>query len=501
MRPTGLPDFCAVASSAWPFDDSRERGKPIAVQGREAQSDVWIAGATALAVCLAACSPGSDEEARVPSFGATGGAVSSSTGGANAGGGTTSGGSGGAPAGMGGASGVDNPPQFPRPIDVDGGSNPSDPPPVPGTGGTPGTPPPAAVCATLPLPSAPAAGTGSVSHCSPKACNGVAPDSDLSESWHQDLPAARYSGCTSVTGTVMIAMSNHVDLAELACLEHVTGDVVIWNNPGLETLHGLESLIAVDGSFQLGRRDSLSARNDSLQSVEALGGLQSVGHDLLLDFNLPLPDLDGFGALLAVGGTLAFHSRSALPSTPSKPTNVSGFGSLRSIGKDLALQAADAIPAISGLGSLTSIGGSVLVEGATDLVALSGLPSLACIGKNVSVIRSAYEENPALKSIGPFPLLRTIGGYVHVEGASNLESIDLFGTVTRLDGGTLRILDNPRLTAVSVGSLTSVGDDVTFGQNPSLSDCPLLDLETRLRAAGYSYQFTVEGGLGCPPPR
>lgn len=394
-------------------------------------------------------------------------------------------------------------PRYPRPVAIDGSAGNQGTPsgsdagvrvPV-SDGGVVVAPP---LCTVSGLPSIPGAGTGELSRCAPKTCTGIPAGTDISEYWHDDFPASTYAGCTSVTGSIVVAMTTNVDLGDLACLEHVGGNLLVWNNPGLTTLHGLESLRVVEGSLTIGRFGSLSAQNENLHDVAALGMVEVVGKDLILDFALPLPDLDGFGSLVAVGGNLAFHSSAFQPTPAPSPKDVSGFGSLATVGGNLLFEAVDDLARTTGFGSLTTIGGSVVVNGATNLTSLGGFPRLSCIGKNFSVIVSYLEENTALESIGPFPSLQLVGGSVHIEGTPNLESIELFDHIGRLDGGTLRILSNPKLATMPVSALGWVGDDVVFGDNPSLPVCPLFDLRTRLESAGYAHHFTVTGGLVCP---
>jgi hypothetical protein len=296
---------------------------------------------------------------------------------------------------------------------------------------------------------------------------------------------------------LLVAMTTNTDLGELSCLERVTGDLVIWNNPGLVALHGLESLTVVEGTLAIARFGSLSAQNENLRSIAALGALQVVGKDLAIDLALPLPALDGFGALRAVGADLAFHSDSG-QYTPHEAIDVSGFGTLASIGGTLAFDAIDGLVRTSGFGALTVIGGGITVNGATELASLSGFPRLTCLGNSLTVIQSYLEENTALQSIGPFPSLDRIGGSVRIEGTPNLESIDLFGAVSRIDGGTIRIVDNPKLSTMPVSALGWVGDDVVIGDNPSLPVCSLLDLQARLEGAGFAHHFTQSGNLACP---
>ena len=395
-------------------------------------------------------------------------------------------------------------PKYPRPVAIDGSA---------GNSGVPsgsdagqagaasadaGIAPPHTICAVPPVPAVPAAGTGALSVCAPKTCAGIPADADVWANWDRNLPASDYAGCTSVTGSIVVAMTTNTDLAELSCLEHVGGNVLVWYNPGLTTLHGLESLRLVEGSLLIARSGSLSAPNENLRSLAALGSLEVVGKDLILDLALPLPELDGFNALVAVGGDLAFHSSTYQPTPVPKPTDVSGFGALASIGGNLLFEWVDELVRVTGFGSLTAIGGSITVNGATDLVSFAGFPRLSCLGKSFSVFRSYLEENTALRSIGPFPSLDRIGGSVRVEGTPNLESIDLFGKVGRLDGGTLRILSNPKLSTVPVESFSWAGDDIVFGDNASLPICPLLDLKARLEGAGYTHHFALTGGLDCP---
>lgn len=395
-------------------------------------------------------------------------------------------------------------PKYPRPVAIDGSAGNPVIPSASDAGPDASNPrdvtvaPPTAACVLSPVPSVPAAGTGALSGCAPKTCTGIPADADVWDHWETNVPASDYAGCTSVTGSIVVAMTTNTDLAELSCLEHVGGNVLVWNNPNLTSLHGLDSLKWVEGSFSIARSGALAAPNESLHDLTALASLEVVGKDLTLDLVLPLPELDGFDALVAVGGDLAFHSWTYQPVPVPKPTDVSGFGALRTIGGNLQFEAVNELVRVTGFGSLAAIGGGIMVNGATDLVSLDGFPRLSCLGKSFSVFPSYLLENTALRSIGPFPSLDRIGGSVRVEGAPNLESVDLFSKVDRLDGGTLRILSNPKLSTMPVEALAWAGDDVVFGDNALLPVCPLLDLKSRLEGAGFAHHFALTGGLACP---
>ena len=103
------------------------------------------------------------------------------------------------------------------------------------------------------------------------------------------------AGVWRITGRLTIWGPDVVDLAPLACLRRADGGLTIRDNPGLESLHGLEQLENVGGTLSI-------ARNDSLETLGPLANLEAVAH-LVVSGNQSLTDLNmsslqSFGELL-----------------------------------------------------------------------------------------------------------------------------------------------------------------------------------------------------------
>jgi hypothetical protein len=339
----------------------------------------------------------------------------------------------------------------------------------------------------------PGAGSGERSHCAARTCAGTPVGADLSNTWTEvHLPDA-YAGCTTIEGSLVVSRDTSADLSVLACLERVTGDVLVWQNDGLTTLHGLESLMLVDGTFSVGYLGSLSATNRGLTSFSALQSLQVVGGDLFIDAD-PLTTLAGLDALVAVGGDLAFHLWDSLQ-VGRHDLDLSGLGSLQVINGGLTIDGGAGLARISGLRALRTLGKDLAVSGAPDLGALS-LPALACIGGNVMIQPGYLQPNTSLHDVGPFPSLSRIRGWVSIVDEPALASVDL-NAVRSVEGGTLRISGNPRLTRVGLGALSIAADDVVVSTNPALLECPSIDLGARLARSGWTHHLVVDGDLSC----
>jgi hypothetical protein len=276
----------------------------------------------------------------------------------------------------------------------------------------------------------------------------------------------------------------------------VTGDLIVWSNAELLTLHGLESLAIVQGTFSIGYLDSLSAPNIKLQRVDAVSNLRVVGKDLSVDVEQPADSLKGFESVVAIGRDLNIHSHD-VSSVGMKDPDFSGFNSLEAINGNLNFEDARAIKAISGFRALRAIGGSFTLAGAGDLVTLSAFPELQCLGKNFVITAEYLANNPVLETVGPFPKLQRIGGWVRVDKNPRLSSLSLFDTVASVEGGTIRISENPLLATLPLGALRTVNDDVIVGGSPQLSTCPLLDLKARLQKAGWTHQLMLDGDAPC----
>lgn len=353
-------------------------------------------------------------------------------------------------------------------------------------GTTPGEP-----LACDPFPAAllrvPGAGNGAVSGCAPRTCTGI-DKADIGMGT-QPPDISGFAGCTTITGTIDVEGYANPDLSVLHCLEHVTGDVVIWRSPGLQTLHGLESLTEVDGSLQISAYQDVSDPNNALTRIDALTHLQAIGGELNISGGDASTSLAGLEALRVIGGDFFLW-------LTGNAHDLAGMNALVAIGGNVDWFRPEGLQAVSGLRKLATIGGYFAMYDATDLVTFAGLPSLACIGGRIDIGDGGQAFVNAMTRIGPFPALRRVVGDVLVYSNPSLVDAELFQTIDTV-GGQIKVSDNPLLDALPSTALLHLGGALLITNEPLLSTCPLVATESRLTSAGWTDVANFSGDLGC----
>ncbi len=119
-----------------------------------------------------------------------------------------------------------------------------------------------------------------------------------------DLALFRY--VTSTSGNVNIDSTALTTLNGLDQLQHVGGQLRLYNNTGLATIGSLSKLTAVDGSVDI--------EYNSFTSLGGLANLTGIGSFLTVYDNGALTDLDGLSKLVSIGGALNLSSNPALTS-------------------------------------------------------------------------------------------------------------------------------------------------------------------------------------------
>jgi hypothetical protein len=112
------------------------------------------------------------------------------------------------------------------------------------------------------------------------------------------------------------------DIAYLSGCTEITGDLII-SNTSLTSLSGLENLTSVGGSLGI-------FLNNVLTSLSGLEKLTSVGSNIEILSNAVLTSLSGLENLTSVGGFLEIFGNNAL-------TSLSGLGNLTSVGEYLEI--------------------------------------------------------------------------------------------------------------------------------------------------------------------
>jgi len=104
---------------------------------------------------------------------------------------------------------------------------------------------------------------------------------------------------TRVEGNLVVeGVEGQVDLDFLRCIRQVTGGGRIKDNPDLVSLTGLEALVEIGGEDPSYNFVAV-LDNDSLQNVEGLMSIESIGA-LSVERNASLTSLEGLGSLRSV---------------------------------------------------------------------------------------------------------------------------------------------------------------------------------------------------------
>ena len=147
-----------------------------------------------------------------------------------------------------------------------------------------------------------------------ECANGVF-EGDCSAETQADLDAL--AGYTGVDGELVISCPTCSSLAQLACLESISGRLDLHEAVMLMTLEGLDSLATVGEDFLifdlavsslegLGNLTSVGAslwlHDNDITSLDGIENLDSIAHSLLLSDNNDLENLDGLSGLTSIHG-------------------------------------------------------------------------------------------------------------------------------------------------------------------------------------------------------
>jgi hypothetical protein len=270
--------------------------------------------------------------------------------------------------------------------------------------------------------------------------------------------------------------------------------MVVQYSPGLVTLHGLESLTLVGGQLGIGYHGANFANSEQLVNIAALSGVRAVGGDLDISGGDALESLAGLESLVAVGGQLMV----APETRAGRQLDISGMNSLVWIGKDLEIWRPENVARATGLRALRTVGGGFYLWGAPDMVEFPKLPSLECIRGTIDIGDTQFgNDDPQIHEIA-LPALRRVGGNVQVDDLSGLQTLSLFDTVEEVDGSTISITGNPALTSVPISALRSFQGTLLVTTDPLLDACPLRDFAARLRTTGWAGMEDFTGTPSCP---
>ena len=291
-----------------------------------------------------------------------------------------------------------------------------------------------------------------------------------------------------VAGNVSLNEATADDLAKLACLRHVEGDLIIRDTE-LVSLDGLENLESVDGFLELRFNHSLADldglaglrhvgtlhlwNNDALADASGIAHVQTVsslsvqGNPALTD--LSMPQVEAVEGLTLHGSSIHSVDFASLRSSASLSIgglmveDLSGFAALEEVRGILSIRTMPELTTTAGLGSLRIIAESLQLD---DLPALTevDLPELE------SIERLYAAELPALASIST-PRLQQITDLTLVRLPNLATFPDLASTEGLVD---LTLYDIPGLTTLDWLTVEPVAQSINIALAPDLADIEAL---------------------------
>ena len=216
---------------------------------------------------------------------------------------------------------------------------------------------------------------------------------------------------TSAAGSVTDTEKQNCEAAQifnldgLSGLKHIQGELRLQTNPKLTQVSvGLASLERIDGDINLQDNDALVGLDDGLSNLATLDGSLYVAGNMKLTSLL-------LGQLPAVGGGLALISGNPALSQ----IDLTGLTELVT----LNVTRNDSLIDVSGFSNLESLSGSLQVNENSRLNDLKGLEKLTVVGGDVSI-----NTNGELTTLG-LTVLQKIGGNLIVNGHPRLRAMDL----------------------------------------------------------------------------
>jgi hypothetical protein len=142
----------------------------------------------------------------------------------------------------------------------------------------------------------------------------------------------------STVGYLGLGVYNNDMLANFFGLNGISviaGGLAICGNDGLTSLEGLENLTSIGGNFWLGHEEWGGGGNSSLTSLTGLSSLTSIGDGLSVVDNELLSDLGALSTLQHIGSDLEIGSVDGFGN--ASLASLAGLGGLDTVGGDLII--------------------------------------------------------------------------------------------------------------------------------------------------------------------
>lgn len=183
----------------------------------------------------------------------------------------------------------------------------------------------------------------------------------------------------------IIQNSGQFELSGFSSLKTVSGNFLISDNLGLESIFGFEQLQMISGTtFIIGNNEILQTidgfnsltdipectieNNPALISITGFYSLESIIL-LRLKYNTQLTSLQAFGSLRTVHTDLIINDCSGL-------TDLTAFSSLKTVGQNLAISHCDNLQTLDGLQAVEVVAGELSIRNNNALTSVNDLDSL-----------------------------------------------------------------------------------------------------------------------------
>lgn len=249
------------------------------------------------------------------------------------------------------------------------------------------------------------------------------------------------SGCTQISGNLLINGVDITDLTPLSNLTSVSGNVQLWGNSTLTSLQGLHNITNIGGILDL------EGFNFPLMNLNGLSSLQTVGGMVSIQSFPSLVSVQGLSNLVSVGGNFLIQNN-----TNSDFTSIS-LSNLESVGI-FNIRNNNNLTTIE-FSSLESVGGDFHLVGNSTLI-IADFPALEVVGVNLV---SEFQIN---------------NGVFEIFQCSSLINPN-FSSLTTIKGG-LDIIQNNSLQSLGFQNVTSVLRNIRINGNPVLATINGLEL-------------------------
>ena len=312
-----------------------------------------------------------------------------------------------------------------------------------------------------------------------------------------DLEITGNGALVDLTGLHRLTKTNKLNISDSPLLHDLTGIDGVTAAPsgitiaGNDALLDLTALAGIESTTELTINDNPSLRNlsglEHLASATSITLLNDVGLENIDALGSSLSSLSGFNLSGSPKLTnVEFLSNfTTLEGVSLDQSGVNTLHGLRNIEYLGALQiGAIKIKDFTGLGKAT-IGGFVYVSHASELESLSGLSPDTHTLQGMS-----FDDCPKLRDLAGLEMVQsvvllTISANPQLESLTGLENLSKVERLTLTDSGLTNL--------TPLDHLSSIGDDAHIEGNPKLSACDIQAFVTRTGAA----TSTLQGNGPC----